>query len=122
NIYIEIAIHPQTPPTMTTRRNFIKKAVGTAVLAPALAHARFRTELTPEPREAKTFAANDHINIGVIGMGIMGFNNMQTSTAIPGVKLVAACDLYSGRLEHTKEVYGNDVFTTRNYQELLDRK
>lgn len=41
---------------------------------------------------------------------------------IPGVKLVGVCDLYSGRLERTKELYGKDIFTTKNYKDILDRK
>src|SRR4030095_15860186 len=36
--------------------------------------------------------------------------------------LAAVCDLYTGRLENAKELYGKDLFTTKNYQEVLDRK
>jgi len=38
------------------------------------------------------------------------------------VKLVAACDLYTGDWINAKEVYGKDIFTTKNYKEILDRK
>ena len=55
-------------------------------------------------------------------MGIMGFSNARTSIQVPGVKLVAACDLYSGRLERSKEVFGKDIFVTKDYRELLERK
>ena len=51
----------------------------------------------------------------------MGFNNAATAVKVPGVKLVAACDLYKGRLTRTQEVYGSDVAVTQNYRELLDR-
>ena len=109
-----------------SRRDFIKKAAGTAIGAVAIPSAlsaspRF-VELSAPERPNRSFAANDQINVGMIGMGIMGFNNAATSSKIPGVKLVAACDLYSGRLDHCKEVHGNDLFVTKNYQELLDRK
>src|SRR5262245_701478 len=109
----------------SSRRDFMKKAAGTAFGAIAIPSAlsaspRF-VELKAPEREAKSFAPNDKINVGMIGMGIMGFNNASTSSRIPGVKLVAACDLYTGRLDRAKEVHGNDLFTTKNYQELLDR-
>lgn len=35
--------------------------------------------------------------------------------------MAGICDLYTGRIQHAKELYGNDLFTTRNYKELLDK-
>ena len=70
----------------------------------------------------KKISANDKIQIGVIGMGIMGNNDLKTALKVEGVELVAVCDLYQGRLDRAKEVYGNDIFTTRDYRELLNRK
>lgn len=72
--------------------------------------------------ESRIYAPNDQINVAVIGMGIMGFNNLESTLKVPGVKLVGACDLYTGRLDRAKEVYGKDLFVTRNYKEILDRK
>ena len=112
----------------SNRRSFIKKAVGTALAtaaAPALLlsnHKSTSVTLERQITDHRTYAANDHVNIGVIGMGIMGFNNLSTSVKVPGVKLIGVCDLYSGRLDHSKEVYGKDILTTKNYQQLLDRK
>src|SRR5689334_12622790 len=77
-----------------SRRDFIKKAAGTAFGAVALpsalsASSRY-VELKAPERPTTKFAANDQINVGVIGMGIMGFNDASTSSQIPGVKIVAA--------------------------------
>lgn len=71
--------------------------------------------------ERKTSSADD-IRLGVIGMGIMGYGDTETALKVPGVKLVGVCDLYTGRLERAKEVWGADLYTTRDYRELLDRK
>ena len=108
-----------------SRRRFLKKALGTALVssasAPLLANSK-RFITLPRQIDEKKYTPNDQVNIAVIGMGIMGFNNLRTSLQIPGVKLVGACDLYSGRLERVKELFGKDIFTTRNYREILDRK
>src|SRR5260221_2830186 len=112
----------------SSRRKFIKKAVGTALatsVIPSLLTAGKRNQilvLRPDPTQKKTFAANDQVNLAVIGMGIMGFDKLSTSVQVPGVNLVGVCDLYTGRLERAKELYGKDIFTTKSYQEVLDRK
>jgi predicted dehydrogenase len=56
-----------------------------------------------------------------IGFGIMGQGDVQTVTALPGVELVAVADVYDGRLAAARERYGDKVFTTRDYREVLAR-
>jgi len=108
-----------------SRRTFLKKALSTAIITgatPSLMEAAQSIIELPTPQQSKRYSANNQINVAVIGMGIMGFSNAETTVAMPGAKLVAVCDLYSGRLDRAKEVYGKDLFTTKNYKEILDRK
>src|SRR4051794_35080894 len=65
-------------------------------------------------------SANDRIRIATIGVGGMGSGDTRTALQIPGVELVGVADLYDGRLQHAKEVWGN-ISTTRDYREILAR-
>jgi len=67
-------------------------------------------------------SSNDTIRLALIGAGIQGQGDTKTAIQVPGVKLVAVADCYDGRLTHVKELWGADIFTTRDYREILDRK
>jgi predicted dehydrogenase len=102
------------------RRGFIKVA-GVATAASLLSskiHALAGVQAEP----AKPVAANDHIQFALIGAGIQGQGDTKFAVQVPGVKLIAVADCYDGRLAHSKELWGNDIFTTRNYGEILARK
>ncbi len=75
-----------------------------------------------QAERAKPVAANDHIQIALIGAGGQGMGDTKTAIQVPGVKLVAVADCYNGRLARSKELWGDDVFTTRDYNEILARK
>ena len=106
-----------------TRRDFLKRFAVTSALAsgtiPSILNPRV-LRLAPGKTPA-SISPNDRIRIATIGMGIIGFIDTETALDIPGVEFVAAADLYDGRLVHTKEVFGDDVFTTRDYKEILAR-
>ena len=109
----------------SSRRNFIKHITGTTLALSAGSLAAFAAEEKIEERiiqYQRHLTSNDTINVAVIGMGIMGNNNVNTALKVPGVQLVAACDLYSGRLERAQEVHGKDLFVTNDYRKILDRK
>jgi len=68
------------------------------------------------------FSPNDQINIGLIGAGGMGTQDAITALQVPGVKIVAVCDLYTGRINDAKKRWGAEIYNTRSYKELLNRK
>ncbi len=89
----------------TTRRHFLSAAAA-GLAAPLMAQRR---------------SANDNIQIALIGAGGMGSADVRSSLAVGGVKLVAVSDIYEGRLTRAKENWGSDLFTTRDYREVLAR-
>ena len=106
----------------TTRRKFLQTLGGSGsfLLAglPALAaNTNIRTLLS----KVKV-SSNDKIRIALIGSGIIGHYDTETALKVPGVELVAVADLYQGRLDRAKEKWGNELFVTRNYKEILARK
>jgi len=104
---------------MINRRNFLKVA-GTATAGSLVAPKVFAiTRVRPEA--SRPLAANDHIQIALIGAGIQGQGDTKAAVQVPGVKLVAVADCYDGRLAHSKEIWGDEIFTTRDYKEVLAR-
>ena len=106
------------------RRSFLRAAgaASAATLMPGV-HLLAAPEWELEQAEsAKPIAANDHIQIALIGAGGQGQYDTGAAVQVPGVKLVAAADCYDGRLARCKELWGDDVFTTRDYNEILARK
>lgn len=70
---------------------------------------------------ARAQSANDRVQIALIGAGGMGSGDVYSSLSV-GSKLVAVADVYQGRLDRAKENWGSDIFTTRDYREILQRK
>ncbi len=109
-----------------SRRSFIgkvTKAVVGASLFPTIITATDRKRnLQSLSRQRQKYSANDQIQIAVIGAGGMGTADTDTAITVPGVKLVAACDLYQGRLSDAKKKWGADIYTTNDYRQILERK
>ena len=107
--------------TPLNRRTFVQ-------LASAAAATQIHTLATLAAPAAQASSANDHIQFALIGAGIQGQGDTATALRVPGVKLVAVADCYDGRLTHSKELWGKgtsndvDLFTTRDYREILARK
>ncbi|WP_254560935.1 Gfo/Idh/MocA family protein [Dyadobacter diqingensis] len=101
------------------RRHFLKSVTAASAL--------IATGSVAKPfniiRDLKKISPNDKIRFATIGMGIQG--NQDTKAVLRGVpdaEFVAAADLYDGRLTRVKETYGKDIFTTRDYRQILERK
>ncbi|HEY7545973.1 MAG TPA: Gfo/Idh/MocA family oxidoreductase, partial [Blastocatellia bacterium] len=100
----------------TTRRDFLKTASASALVAGAAGDA-FSAEREPQ----QTVSPNDRIQIALIGAGGQGSSDTNVALRTGGVEVVAVADIYDGRLARAKEVWGKDVFTTRDYREVLAR-
>lgn len=88
----------------TTRRHFLATAAGAGLLA------------------AQNVSPNDRIRIALIGAGGQGSSDARNSLLVGGVELVAVADIYDGRLKRAREVWGDELFCTRDYREVLARK
>jgi predicted dehydrogenase len=102
------------------RRNFLK-AAGSAAILPSVLPAR-----AAQSSESK-IAANNRINLGVIGMGWQGPGNTQAFLASDDCHVVAACDIDNDHLQAAVKMI-NDSYGTEDcncyhdYRELLARE
>jgi len=102
-----------------TRRQFIR--VGSGVAAGA-AIAKITILDAAFAASPKMFAASDTVRFASIGTGVRGCELLQASLLVPGIECVAVCDLYDSRHQAAQEAVKKNVFSTRNYKEILDRK
>src|SRR5687767_6808177 len=109
---------------MSSRRKFIHQSsalIGGGLLASSLQHPAFAIL-------KNRVAPSDQFNIGVIGINGMGWTNMKAALNIPGVKLLALCDVdrnvLDKRLAELKDlqVDAGKVKTYNDYRQLLENK
>src|SRR5215472_14217054 len=100
-----------------SRREFLKAAAAGSVaasVAPALGgvlEAGQRTGGSEGPR----------VRLALIGAGGQGMGDTRTALRVPGTALTAVADIYDGRLARAKELWGQEIFTTRDYRDVLSR-
>jgi predicted dehydrogenase len=107
-----------------TRRDFLRAGVAqSAFLTGGWALPGVAVHMLPEVADGpqKSYSANDQIGLALIGAGNQGQGDTRVALQVPGVKLVAAADCYDGRLTHCRELWGDGIFTTRDYREILAR-
>jgi predicted dehydrogenase len=104
-----------------TRRKFIQ--TGAIATGGLLASRAIQLDAHPSGSSSKKIAPSDKLRFGIIGIGMEGSGLLTGAITLPGIECVAAADLYDGRHTLSKEITNNpNLYTTRKYQELLDRK
>lgn len=113
---------PSKLSTPTTRRGFLRQGLIAAAAAaagpnllPGRAHGAVRHA-----------AANERMNLGVIGMGGRGMDVMRAFMAQPDVRVTAICDVFADRRERARaavnQAYGSeDCGAYTDMRELLER-
>ncbi|MFN8239199.1 MAG: Gfo/Idh/MocA family oxidoreductase [Bacteroidales bacterium] len=104
-----------------SRRDFLKTgAMGTGAV---LTSRVINIDIEDKSQGVAEQTAPAEINFGIIGVGMQGSGLLGNAISLPGVKCVAAADLYDGRHTLAREITGNQsLYTTRDYRELLKRK
>ncbi|MBE7169438.1 MAG: Gfo/Idh/MocA family oxidoreductase [Williamsia sp.] len=109
---------------MVTRRKFLQQSsltLGGGVLAASLNNSAFAYLKSG-------VAPSDQLNIGAIGVNGMGWSDVTAAVKIPGVNLVAICDVDKNVLDKRMndmakiKVDATKVKTYTDYKQLLDRK
>ncbi len=101
--------------THRSRRDFLKTIAAAGAASPTILRAR------PSWSSPQRVSPNDRIRIGAFGAGIRGLSDLRSAVKFPGVELVAVADVYEGRLTLARETWGAQLFTTRDYREVLSR-
>jgi predicted dehydrogenase len=107
---------------MEHRRNFIKKMIAGGVAASAFPHfllgngsVKGFAGITSSKLEVAP------VRLALIGKGGQGTSDTRTALQVPGVRLVAVCDLYDARLQDARKEWGNEIVITREYKDILSR-
>jgi predicted dehydrogenase len=94
---------------MHTRRSFLVSAGATAVAVAG--------------SSATAFAANETLNVGLIGTGGRCRHLLRSLVKIPGVRVTAISDVRDDALAETRKQLGKtELVVTKHYPELLERK
>jgi predicted dehydrogenase len=109
---------------MANRRSFLQQSsalIGAGILVSAFDNKTFSSF-------SKLVAPGDQVNIGAIGINGMGWANVNGAMKVPGVNIVALCDIDKNVLDNRMadlakmKVDTSKIKTYTDYRELLDRK
>jgi predicted dehydrogenase len=104
------------------RRHFLRQAALAAAGLTTAQQALSASPATPVPlfRHSPDPPAQP-IRLGLIGAGGMGGEDTKTALRHEGISITAVCDLYKGRLQDARKRWGQQLFVTQDYKELLKR-
>ncbi len=107
-----------------SRRDFIRRTSGAA--GSVVVGKSFLLNSDLAAAAARPVPPSDTVRFGMVGIGMQGSGLLGTSIKLPGVRCVAACDLYDGRHVLANSIIDNETGTTvpvtRRYQDLLENK
>ncbi|HSP11587.1 MAG TPA: Gfo/Idh/MocA family oxidoreductase [Salegentibacter sp.] len=106
------------------RRSFIKNlglAGATAAIMPS-AFASETKQIKFLERNTRDIFGSKPLGLALIGAGGMGVADAKTALEHANIKMLAVCDLYDGRLEESKTLWGEDIFLTKDYKDILKRE
>jgi predicted dehydrogenase len=110
---------------MLDRRNFLQGLSATALAANSLAAMSGEPGAQAESEAAKQILPsrdNSPFRIGIIGPGSRGKELVRSFLRVPGIRIVAAADVYAPRFSQLNEVCGYTVASHHDFRELCDRK
>src|SRR5918912_4036692 len=71
---------------------------------------------------SRGFAANDTLQVGLIGVGGRCKHLLRSFPQLPNVKITAVCDVWDQNLAEGKKLADPKAFATKQQEELLARK
>src|SRR3954470_18080179 len=71
---------------------------------------------------ANVLGANEQLRVGVIGSGGRARVLMKALAKVPDVRITSVCDVWDAALEEGRKLAAEGAFTTKRYQDILDRK
>ena len=100
------------------RRQFMQRSLVGAAAAPAIVHV-----LSGEAAASQAVAANDRIQVGIIGVGARVQSGvLQAAVAVPGVEVIGVCDAYKGRVTRSLERLGSQAKDYGDWRAMLADK
>ena len=96
----------QSCPSGVSRRVFVKATVAGLTALSA----------------SRVLGANERINVGLIGFGLIGRFHLAAIKAQPDALVTAVCDVHKGRVEQAAEMAGGSAAKYGDFRKLLEDK